>query len=309
MLMPEHSPRPNHPQGQIPAPLIASEKKAETVSWSSFDPDMRCFRTVLRFRPVLRATALIDRPCLFRSCDKTTILCSITCSLFSSKWKTGDPIAVSQLGTFTSALLSSIHPALTTFRLSHPQEHTRLGDGTVISASIGASLWTGTIRLAQANHARHAQMEALIGIMDQPGATFLCHDPRNLGPASDPSGVILGSWTATIHSVAGNMRALRLTGLPSGYDLSAGDMLGFQYGANPVRYTLHRIGVGGTASSGGLTPLLELVPNLRPGAAPGITVSLVRPACKARLRPEPSFGSRRQAISRGASFEFIQTLR
>ena len=44
-----------------------------------------------------------------------------------------------------------------TFRLSHPQEHTRLGDGTVISASLGASLWTGTIRLAQANHPRHAR--------------------------------------------------------------------------------------------------------------------------------------------------------
>jgi hypothetical protein len=196
-----------------------------------------------------------------------------------------------------------------TFRLSHPQEHTRLGDGTVISASLGASLWTGTIRLAQANHARHAQMEALIGLMDQPGATFLCHDPRYLGPASDPSGVILGSRTVTIHSVAGNMRELRLTGLPSGYTLSAGDMLGFQYGSNPVRYALHRIVVGGTASSTGLTPLMEVVPTLRPGAVVGLTVSLIRPACKARLLPEPTYGAGRQALSRGASFDFIQTLR
>lgn len=196
-----------------------------------------------------------------------------------------------------------------TFRLSHPQEHTRLGDGTVISASLGASLWTGTIRLAQANHPRHAQMEALIGLMDQPGATFLCHDPRYVGPASDPSGSILGSRTVMIHSVASNMRELRLTGLPSGYMLSAGDMLGFQYGSNPVRYALHRIVIGGTASSTGLTPLMELVPNLRPGAVAGLTVSLIRPACKARLMPEPSYGAGRQALSRGASFDFIQTLR
>jgi len=196
-----------------------------------------------------------------------------------------------------------------TFRLSHPQEHSRLGDGTVISASLGASLWTGTIRLAQANHPRHAEMEALIGLMDQPGATFLCHDPRYLGPASDPSGVILGSRTITIHSVASNMRELRLTGLPSGYLLSAGDMLGFPYGANPVRYALHRIVVGGTASSGGLTPMLEVIPNLRAGVVAGLTVQLIRPACKARLRPEPSYGSGRQALSRGASFDFIQTLR
>ena len=196
-----------------------------------------------------------------------------------------------------------------TFLLSHPQEHTRLGDGTVISASLGASLWTGTVRLAQANHPRHAQMEALIGLMDQPGATFLCHDPRYLGPASDPTGAILGSRTITIHSVASTMRELRLTGLPSGYVLSAGDMLGFQYGSNPVRYALHRIVVGGTASSGGLTPLVEVVPNLRPGAVAGLSVQLVRPACKARLLPEPTYGAGRQALSRRASFDFIQTLR
>jgi len=196
-----------------------------------------------------------------------------------------------------------------TFRLSHPQEHTRLGDGTVISASLGASLWSGTIRLAQANHPRHAQMEALIALMDQPGATFLCHDPRYVGPASDPSGSILGSRTVTIHSVAGNLRELRITGLPSGYVLSSGDMLAFQYGANPVRYALHRVVIGGTASSTGLSPMLEVVPNLRPGAVTGLTVRLVRPACKARLLPEPSYGSGRQALSRGASFDFIQTLR
>jgi hypothetical protein len=196
-----------------------------------------------------------------------------------------------------------------TFRMSHPQEHTRLGDGTVISASLGASLWTGTIRLAPANHPRHAQMEALIGLMDQPGATFLCYDPRYLGPAGDPTGAILGSRTVTIHSVASNMREFRLTGLPASYVLSPGDMLGFQYGSNPVRYALHRIVVGGTASSGGLTPLMEVVPNLRSGAVAGLTASLIRPACKARLLPEPTYGAGRQALSRGASFDFIQTLR
>lgn len=196
-----------------------------------------------------------------------------------------------------------------TFRLSHPQEHTRLGDGTVISASLGASLWIGTIRLAQANHPRHAEMEALLGLMDQPGATFLCNDPRYVGPASDPTGAFLGSRTVTIHSVAGTMRELRLAGLPAGYVLSVGDMLGFEYGSNPVRYALHRIVVGGTATSGGLTPLIEVVPNLRAGATAGLTVSLIRPACKARLLPEPSYGSGRQGLTRGASFDFIQTLR
>ena len=205
--------------------------------------------------------------------------------------------------------LGALRVAEVTFRLSHPQEHTRLGDGTVISASLGAALWTGTIRLAQANHPRHAQMEALISLMDQPGATFLCHDPRYVGPAGDPAGTVLGSRTVTIHTVASNLRELRITGLPAGYALSAGDMIAFQYGTNPVRHALHHIVVGGTASSTGLSPLLEVVPNLRLGAVAGLTVSLVRPACKARLLPDPTYGSGRQALSRGASFDFIQTLR
>lgn len=196
-----------------------------------------------------------------------------------------------------------------TFRLSHPQEHTRLADGSVISASLGASLWTGTIHLALANHPRHAQMEALLGLLDQPGATFLCHDPRQIGPAGDPTGSILGSAAPTIHSVAANLRELRVAGLPNGYALAPGDMLAFKYATNPVRHALHRIVVGGAASSTGLTPMLEVVPNLRPGAAAGLAVSLVRPACKARLLPGPSYGSGRQALSSGASFDFIQTLR
>lgn len=152
-------------------------------------------------------------------------------------------------------------------------------------------------------------MEALLALMDQPGASFLCHDPRYIGPASDPTGSVLGSRTVTIHMVAINMRELRITGLPSGYVLSPGDMLAFQYGSGPVRHALHRIVVGGTASGTGLSPLLEVVPSLRPGAVAPLPVSLVRPACKARLLPDPGYGSGRQAMSRGASFDFIQTLR
>lgn len=196
-----------------------------------------------------------------------------------------------------------------TFRLSHPQEHSRLGDGTIISASLGASLWAGSIRLAPASHDHHAEMEALLGLLDQPGASFLCHDPRKIGPASDRNGTSLVGRTISIHSVTSNMRELRLNGLPAGFTLAAGDMLSFEYGTSPIRHALHRIVVGGTASNTGLSPSLEVVPNLRAGAVAGLQVSLVRPACKARLLPEPTYGSGRQALSRGASFDFIQTLR
>ena len=147
-----------------------------------------------------------------------------------------------------------------TFRLSHPQEHTRLGDGTIISASLGASLWTGSIRLVQANHPRHAQMEALIALMDQPGATFLCHDPRKIGPAGVPTGASLSSHTVVIHSVAANLRELRITGLPTGYFAGSRRHALIPIWEQPNTLCPPPHHCGRRASSSGLTPLLEVVP-------------------------------------------------
>lgn len=208
-----------------------------------------------------------------------------------------------------AAFLDQLRIAEVRFQLSHPQSHTRLAGGSVISISLGTPLWTGSFVLDHAPHPRHAQMEALIALLDQPGASFLCHDPRQTGPASDPEGVILGTAAPLLHSIAPSQQALRIAALPPFYQLGAGDMLGFTYGAAPLRHALHRIVSGGTASAGGLSPEITVVPQLRPGAAPGLPVTLIRPPCQARLLPDPGYGSGRQVLSRDARFGFIQILR
>ena len=88
-------------------------------------------------------------------------------------------------------------------------------------------------------------------------------------------------------------------------------MLSFTYGSGPTRYALHRI-VSDTvvANGSGVTPLFEVVPHIRPGAATSTAVELIRPYCKAIIIPgSVQAGTARKSKVRGLSFEIIQTLR
>ena len=61
----------------------------------------------------------------------------------------------------------------------------------------------------------------------------------------------------------------------------------FNTAAAPCRRALHRIVVDGTALSTGLTPMLEVVPNLRAGAVAG----LARFAAPPRLQGKTTAGA------------------
>lgn len=195
------------------------------------------------------------------------------------------------------------------FRPQHPQQISQLGDGTILKGSLGASLWTGKITLASAVHADSVEMEAMLALLDYPGASFLAHDPRSNGPKLDNLGTILGASTPVISTLDTNNCELAIKGLPAGYQLSKGDLIGFQYGSSPVRFALHRLVESATASGAGVTPSFEVIPRIRPGALVDTPVTLKKPPCKAVLLPNPSYGSGRSVITAGASFNFIQTLR
>lgn len=113
-----------------------------------------------------------------------------------------------------------------------------------------------------------------------------------------------------IATLNGNSRELQLSGLPVGYVLTPGDMLAFSYATSPVRFALHRVVVGGAADGAGLSPSIEVVPHIRPGAAVGAAVTLVRAPCKVLLMPDSvNFGNRGRRHTSGISFSFMQTLR
>lgn len=193
--------------------------------------------------------------------------------------------------------------------LDEPFEINRLGDGSILKGSLGAALWQGEATIARAYHRDLAAVEARLAKLMRPGETFLAHDPRHIGPRADPGGVILGAATPVIHTVAANNREIRIAGLPAGYVLSAGDLVGWTFGADPLRYWLGRAVTGATASGAGLTPLFEVTPFVRPGVVAGATqVQLIRPPIKAVLE-SAEYGSGVPLFTQGASLRFIQTLR
>lgn len=192
--------------------------------------------------------------------------------------------------------------------LSDPQESNRLGDGSIIKASLGAALWMGEATLPSGPHRQQADIEVRLSRLLRAGETFLVYDPRSNGPAADPAGVILGTSTPTIHTLDGDNRSMRLQGLPAGYQLSAGDWIGWTYGASPVRYAAHRIETAAVADAAGLTPLFAVEPFIRPGVTVGTAVSLVRSPIKA-VMTSAEYGGGRARVSQGPSFGFIQTLR
>jgi hypothetical protein len=196
-----------------------------------------------------------------------------------------------------------------TFRDFHAIEASQLADGTIIKASLGATLWSGVIQLAPARNEDAAAIESLLSILQRPGASFFVYDPRRIGPRNDPAGTTIGSASPVIASVNADNRQLALNGLPAGYVLSRGDMLSFSYLASPTRYALHRVVETVTANGSGSTGQFEVTPLIRTGATVGAAVTLVRPFCKAVLRPSPDYGSSVPLITDGASFEFVQTLR
>lgn len=192
------------------------------------------------------------------------------------------------------------------FRLSVPVRVNRLAGGQVIPASLGASLWQGSVTLAQGYHRTAAATEAAIMRLQRPGVTFLAYDSRFMGPVDDPTGAILGAATPTVHTITGT--ALRITGLPAGYTIRRGDLIGWTYGTSPVRYAVHRAWTPvSVASAGGLTPLIEVEPLIRHGTAVGAPVSLIRPRIRAQLMV-PSYGAGRPLITAGAVLPFVQAL-
>ena len=194
-----------------------------------------------------------------------------------------------------------------TFKADDNRSFTETGGGELITAARGARLWGGQITLDIDSHAKIAAVEAKMSLLEQAGASFMIYDLRKPYPTSDPLGASISGASPRISALNVNNREVDLSGLPSGYVISPGDMIAWEYGSSPTRYALHRVVTGGTAS-GGLLASVELTPFLRPGTAVNTPVSLIRPACKAVI-DKAAYGSGRSVITQGGSFNWRQTLR
>ena len=189
-------------------------------------------------------------------------------------------------------------------------EMSETGGGELLTSALGTRLWQGEVTLGKMTQDEAAWALAQIDAARQIGASFMIYDVSRAAPRSDLTGATLGSASPTLSAVASHRREIRLTGLPAGYQLWRYDYIAFSYGTDPTRFALHRSVDATTASAGGLTGWLEVVPPIRPGFTLGAPVILKRASCKAVIVPgsvQP--GRRTHTMTEGASFRWQQTLR
>lgn len=186
----------------------------------------------------------------------------------------------------------------------------RDGGGEILPADIGPRLWTADLTLGKMTAAEARPLRPLLTLLGQAGTSVMLYDTARPWPLADSGGVALGAATPTIASLSGDNRELSLSGLPAGYTLTAGDLIAFSYGSNPVRYAMHEFVAGSVADGTGATGLIEVTPPIRSGATVGTEVTLGRPSCKMQLVPgslKP--GQVTHTITDGIGFSLIQTLR
>lgn len=191
--------------------------------------------------------------------------------------------------------------------LNHQQEFSGLGSGEFLGAELGPSYFIGEITIARIDSREAIAIEADIAALDGSMNAFFLYDPRAQYPRLDPKGQLLGASTPTIQALIANNKAMTITGLPAGYQLSKGDYLSFDYGSNPVRRAFHQVVEPAVASAGGVTPAFEIRPHFRPGVVSGLAVTLVKPAAKVKIVPK-SFqaGTAKGSMTEGMTFQVQQ---
>ncbi len=187
-------------------------------------------------------------------------------------------------------------------------EMSRTAGGEIIVAELGARLWTARVTLASANFRDAAALQVKLRLLQRAGASLVVSPRIGDHPARDPNGVI-AEVNLTIADLPVGNQTLSLAGLPSGYALSAGDYLAFNYG-NPAIQAFHQLVGDARADAAGIVPAFEIVPQLRPGATIGASVTLVKPAFKALLIPGSlNEGALQRTRLSGITFDLIQTLK
>lgn len=184
----------------------------------------------------------------------------------------------------------------------------RTRGGETLVAEIGTRLWQGRAEIHRGHHGQADAVRARLAVLSGAAASFLVTPVHRAGPQADPFGAILGAASPVIHTLVAGNRELRISGLPVGYVLTAGDYLSFAYASAPTRYAFHQLVSGGVADGAGVTPAMEVTPHIRPGAVTGAAVVLVRPFFKAKIVAPATFGEFRRVFASGISFDFVQTL-
>lgn len=202
-------------------------------------------------------------------------------------------------------LMAALVVAGVKFRLDYGQETSGQAGGGIRVADLRSPLWKMDVDCSTLSLDQLLDIETLIDQLGGSRGSFYAWDPRRPMPKLDPSGVALGASAVKINSLGGDNRSLSLKGFPAGYALSRGDPIAFDFGG---RRALHRVATAlVVANGGGVTPVFEVVPNIRAGAALYLDVWLKRPAAEMKLVPG-SFEGEAQGMLGSIPLQAIQVV-
>lgn len=205
--------------------------------------------------------------------------------------------------------LRDLRPNDVRFDLSESLQFNQTRGQEILRADAAPRIWVGTVTFAPTDHITAAARDALLDLLREADGTFYVTNSARPFPARDPGALILGPSVVRIDSLDADAKRLTLKGLPAAYELVRGDMLSFDYDTG--RRALHRV-VSASVVAGptGTTPVFEVRPHVRPGAAVDAVVTLVRPSCLAVVVPDSvSAGAYALANAGSASLQFMQSLK
>lgn len=190
-----------------------------------------------------------------------------------------------------------------TFWPLHRQELSRTSGGTTQAKDLGSPLWKASFTTAPARLGDAADIEAALISLRGSSRSFLAHDVRRPFPRLHADGGFTDA--AVIDQLfASDAFLLGLSGMPSGFTLSPGDYLAFEYGSRPSR-ALHMVTNGGVFGALGRATV-EVFPAIRPGALEGAAVTLKKASCEMILEPGQSAPSLRDMVTSAVTFSAIQ---
>jgi hypothetical protein len=187
------------------------------------------------------------------------------------------------------------------FELRRFEESSGTGRGEIITRQIAPPAWAFSMALAPMRFSEAARVRSIMQALGSSNRARF-YDFTHHYPASDPTGSVLGAASVTISSIAAGGRAIALAGLPSGYQISAGDYASVGYSSG--RRALLQFAESGVANGAGLTSQLEVRPHLPAAIAAGSAVLLKKPWALFILSYEVG-GATRDGVVTGASISGI----
>lgn len=179
------------------------------------------------------------------------------------------------------------------------------GSGQILQIEQAPDLWTAKITIALDYHGGARKTRALLNSLVPVGRFALVYDLIAQYPAYDPDGTILGGRTVTLASIGTNRDQIALAGLPAGYQMTEGDMVELQYGADPLRRQLVEVHEPAAADGAGVTGAFTVYPHIRPAVSTAAAVNLKQPALK-MMRVAHSAGRSVAVIHDGMSIELVE---